>query len=72
MLHDTADAVRGLRAEGKRVLLHCVAAEQRTPSVAVAYAVLMGHDGERARADVKRVLASTRGRGAVWTAATEI
>ncbi|WP_246160435.1 ADP-ribosylglycohydrolase family protein [Nocardioides humilatus] len=67
-LYDAADAVRGLRAEGKRVLLHCVAAEQRTPSVAVAYAVLLGHPVEDARRDVKAALASTRGRGRVWDA----
>jgi hypothetical protein len=36
LLHDAADAVRGLRAEGHTVLLHCVAAQQRTPSVALA------------------------------------
>ncbi len=71
-LHDAADAVRGLRAEGKRVLLHCVAAEQRTPSVAVAYGVLLGHSVEEARRDVKAVLASTRGSGRVWDAVASI
>lgn len=69
LLHDAAEAVRGLRAEGKRVLLHCVAAHQRTPSVAVAYAVLLGHDPAKARTDVLAALPSARGRGRVWEAA---
>lgn len=71
-LYDAADAVRGLRAEGKRVLLHCVAAEQRTPSVAIAYAVLLGHPVEDARRDVKAALRSTRGWGRVWDAVTSL
>ncbi len=69
VLFDTADAVRGLRAEGKRVLLHCVAARQRTPSVAVAYAVLLGHQPAQAQRDVAAVLRDTRGHGRVWDAA---
>ncbi len=71
-LYDAADAVRGLRAEGKRVLLHCVAAEQRTPSVAVAYAVLLGGDVDDARRRVAGVLPSTRGRGRVWDAVADL
>ncbi|MCR6030356.1 hydrolase [Nocardioides sp. zg-579] len=71
-LHDAADAVRGLRAEGKRVLLHCVAAHQRTPSVAVAYAVLLGHDPDEARAAVRAVLPGARANGALWDAAADV
>lgn len=67
-LYDAADAVRGLRAEGKRVLLHCVAAEQRTPSVAVAYGVLLGHPLDEARRDVRAALRSARGSGRLWEA----
>ena len=69
ILRDAADAVRGLRAEGKTVLLHCVAAQQRTPSVAIAYAVLLGHEPDQARRDIAAVLKSTRGWGTVWDAA---
>lgn len=72
VLRDTADAVRGLRAEGKTVLLHCVAAQQRTPSVAVAYSVLLGHDLEEARGAVRRALPSTRGSGRVWDAVAQV
>lgn len=69
ILRDAADAVQGLRAEGKTVLLHCVAAHQRTPSVAVAYAVLLGHNPDQARRDVAAALGSARGWGVVWEAA---
>ncbi|NYG54963.1 ADP-ribosylglycohydrolase [Nocardioides perillae] len=72
VLADTADAVRGLRAEGKRVLLHCVAAQQRTPSAAVAYAVMLGADPEEARERVLAVLNEARGYGRVWEAAGEV
>jgi ADP-ribosylglycohydrolase len=72
ILRDTADAVRGLRAEGKTVLLHCVAAHQRTPSVAVAYAVLLGHDADQARRDVVAALQSARGSGLVWDHASRV
>jgi ADP-ribosylglycohydrolase len=71
-LYDAADAVRGLRAEGKTVLLHCVAAQQRTPCVAIAYGVLLGHTVEEARRDVTAVLTSTRGWGRVWDAVADL
>ena len=38
VLADTADTVAALRAEGRTVLLHCVAAHSRTPTVAALYA----------------------------------
>lgn len=56
-MYDAADAVRGLRAEGHTVLLHCVAGEQRTPSVAVAYGVLLGHGADETRQAVRAALA---------------
>jgi ADP-ribosylglycohydrolase len=71
-LYDAADAVRGLRAEGHTVLLHCVAAQQRTPSIAVAYSVLLGHTPEEARRAVLDVLPDARGHGALWDAAGEL
>ena len=39
VMEEAADAVAAFRAEGKRVLLHCVAAHSRTPSVGALYAV---------------------------------
>jgi len=71
-LFDIADAIRGLRAEGHTVLVHCVAAQQRTPSAAVAYAVLLGHDPAAARRAVRATLPSTRGHGRVWEAAGHV
>ena len=72
LLHDAADAVRGLRAEGHTVLLHCVAAQQRTPSVALAYAALLGHPTAEAAARIRAELPSTRGHGRVWEAAQQL
>ncbi|GAB3209118.1 hypothetical protein GCM10027294_22220 [Marinactinospora endophytica] len=40
VLDQAARAVATLRAEGKRVLLHCAACQSRTPAVAAHYAVL--------------------------------
>ena len=40
VLRDAADAVAAFRAQGKTVLLHCVQAQSRTPSVAALYAAL--------------------------------
>ncbi|MCK0112486.1 ADP-ribosylglycohydrolase family protein [Ornithinimicrobium sp. F0845] len=45
VLTQAATAVRDLRSEGRTVLLHCVAAQHRTPAVALRYAQLLGHDG---------------------------
>lgn len=72
VLFDAADAVRVLRAEGHTVLLHCVAAEQRTPSIAVALARVSGVGPEDARAAVRAVLPRTRGHGRLWDAAAEL
>jgi ADP-ribosyl-[dinitrogen reductase] hydrolase len=37
VLDDTVDAIRTLRAEGRRVFLHCAAGRSRAPTVAAAY-----------------------------------
>ncbi len=42
VLLDAARAVLALREEGKGVLLHCVAAHSRTPTVGILYAMLRG------------------------------
>jgi ADP-ribosylglycohydrolase len=53
VLADTADTVAALRAEGRTVLLHCVAAHSRTPTVAALYAHRhLGIPMDRAIADV--------------------
>ncbi|HEX8972397.1 ADP-ribosylglycohydrolase family protein [Oryzihumus sp.] len=69
VLDDAAAAVELLRAEGRRVLLHCVHAEQRTPSVALRYAVRQGAEAREAARLIQTVLPSTRGYGRLWDAA---
>ena len=57
VMEDAADAVAQFRAEGKRVLLHCVAAQSRTPSVAALYSVRhLGVEPARALREVCDVL----------------
>lgn len=69
VLADTARVIKQLRGEGKTVFVHCVAAQQRTPTIAVAYARLLGATSDEARASVKAALPSTRGRGHLWDSA---
>ena len=57
MLRDAAAAVERFRAEGKTVLLHCVRAESRTPTVAALFgAGVAGITPVEALEDVRRVL----------------
>ena len=44
ILADAARTIATLRDEGHQVLVHCVAAQSRTPTVAAAYAMLRGAD----------------------------
>jgi ADP-ribosylglycohydrolase len=68
VLDDAAAAVAMFRAEGKRVLLHCVAAHHRTPSVALRYAELLGVDTAAAAAAIQSALGYPIG-GLLWKAA---
>ncbi|MDQ6875777.1 MAG: ribosylglycohydrolase, partial [Actinomycetota bacterium] len=56
VVDDAARTVAALRAEGHRVLLHCVAAQSRTPTVAARYAVL--RDGLTPAAALAHLLAA--------------
>lgn len=56
VVHDAAQTVARLRAEGLRVLLHCVAGRSRTPTVAAAYSMLLGVPHDVALGDVRRAL----------------
>ncbi|MDQ0617350.1 ADP-ribosylglycohydrolase family protein [Arthrobacter globiformis] len=61
VLRDAADAVERYRAEGKTVLLHCVRAESRTPTVAALYgAQVAGVSPLEALEVVRRVLPNAR------------
>ena len=60
VLRDAADTIAALRAEGKTVLLHCWAAQSRTPSAAITYSVThLGIDLARADREVRDALPST-------------
>lgn len=57
VLAQAVEAVAQLRAEGRRVLLHCVQAQSRTPAVAALYSVRhLGLSPEQALIDVCRTL----------------
>jgi ADP-ribosyl-[dinitrogen reductase] hydrolase len=57
VLTDAANTVAALRAEGKNVLIHCVAAHNRTPAAGIAYSMLhRGLSFEQASAEVRAVL----------------
>lgn len=60
VLMDAAKLVAELRDDGKTVLLHCVAAHSRTPTVAIAYAMLRGVPLDEATARVCAVLPAAR------------
>lgn len=57
VLDDAANAVAAMRAEGRTVLLHCVQAHSRTPTVAALYGMrLRSVNAEQALDDVCAVL----------------
>lgn len=56
VIDQAARTVAELRSEGRTVLLHCVQAQSRTPSVAARYAVLTR--GQEPRRALKEVLAA--------------
>jgi len=72
VMADAGAAIKALRDEGKRVFVHCVAAEQRTPTVAIAYSRILGIGGAQAQADVKKALPGARGYGPLWDAAVKV
>ncbi|MGD8200671.1 ADP-ribosylglycohydrolase family protein [Ornithinimicrobium sp. W1679] len=65
-LDDAAGAVVTLRSEGRRVLLHCVAAHHRTPAVALRYLRARGMERSAARAEVTTVLGREEIGGLLW------
>lgn len=72
-LTDAAQTVAALRDQGERVLLHCVGAVHRTPAVALAYAILRGHDSAEAAAQLETALGRAgRQGGLLWRTAKEL
>ncbi|MFC9787904.1 O-acetyl-ADP-ribose deacetylase [Rhodococcus sp. NPDC127528] len=66
VVDDAARTVLALRGEGKRVLLHCVQADSRTPSVAARYSMLLGRNPGR----VREAMPWSRPKEELWRAAT--
>lgn len=56
VIDDAARTVLRLRDQGRRVFLHCVAGQSRTPTVAARVAMLEGVPVEQALRDVTQVL----------------
>jgi ADP-ribosyl-[dinitrogen reductase] hydrolase len=56
VLMDAVRTIAGLRAEGKGVVVHCVASHSRTPTVGIAYSMGLGVPLEEAFAAVCGVL----------------
>ena len=56
VLRDIAKTIHALRARGQVVFVHCVRAESRTPTAALAYAIWLGHDLGGAERDLRKVL----------------
>ena len=57
VLHDTVTLLEQLRREGRTVLLHCVQAQSRTPTIAALYGARMRRVATaQALAAVQRVL----------------
>ncbi len=65
VIDDAACTVRALRAEGKRVLLHCAEGMSRTPSIAARYSMLLGENPQ----DVKGAMPWVRPNPDLWAAA---
>lgn len=63
VLDDVARTVARLRDDGRTVLLHCVAAQSRTPSVAIRYAMLRGVAFEDALSAMQQALLGCAPRG---------
>lgn len=60
VLADIADTIATLRDEGHQVLVHCVAAQSRTPAAGIAYALHRGVELDRASAEVCDALPQAR------------
>lgn len=72
VLADTAAFIAAQRDRNRRVYVHCVAALQRAPSVARAYAAYRGHDPRAAGGTIQQALPSSRGQGRLWDAAARV
>ena len=72
VIDDAARTVKALRDEGRTVLLHCVAAQSRTPTVAIRYAQLLGVTAQEAYDEVVAALPAARPNRAFRAALTRL
>lgn len=72
VLRDAAETVATLRNEGHVVLVHCVAAQSRTPAVAMAYALLRGVPKDGAKSQLRKALPHGRPNNAFRSALTHV
>ena len=73
ILEDTADAVAGWRAEGKTVCLHCVRAQNRTPTLGAAYLIRrFGMTTDEALSEIRSVLCNGPTNSAFLDALTRV
>lgn len=68
-LRDAARTVQALRQAGERVLVHCVHAHHRTPSVALAYSRLLGVPVADAAPRIRRALDARPEGNLLWETA---
>ena len=68
-LHDAARTVQALRQAGARVLVHCVHAHHRPPSVALAYSRLLGVPVADAAPGIRRALDARPEGNLLWETA---
>ncbi len=66
VIDDAARTVLDLRSEGKSVLLHCVHAESRTPTVAARYGMLKGRSVWEAKRETAQALGAEARNEVLW------
>lgn len=69
VLTNAALLARSWRREGRRVLIHGVAAERRAPSAALAYAGALGADVDEVADRIRNLHPRVNARGELWRAA---
>jgi ADP-ribosylglycohydrolase/predicted protein tyrosine phosphatase len=72
VLADAAMLARTWRMDGRRVLVHCVAAERRALSVALAYAGAVGADLDDTARRLRDLHPRANAHGLLWDAAEEV
>lgn len=72
ILRDTAETIATLRAEGHHVLVHCVAAQSRTPTAGIAYSLRVGVPLDEAYAAVLAALPDAKPNSGFQAALTRI